>query len=54
MCVMEAADYVAGEDWSDKTRCVCPVMGAFMRSWNDNAENNAERDRLLKPLIFHL
>jgi hypothetical protein len=50
-CVMEAVAFVAGESWSDHPECVCPVIGAFMRSWNDALPNDAERDRLLKPLI---
>src|ERR1700757_4018269 len=51
MCVMEAAAYVAGEPWSDEPACACPVITAFMISWNDSLPNDAERDRLLKPLI---
>ena len=51
MCVMEAAAYVAGEPWSDHPVCACPVITAFMIAWNDALPNDAERDRLLKPLI---
>lgn len=54
VCVMEAASYVAGEKWSDEPACVCPVIGAFMRLWNDSLPNDAERDRLLKPLITQI
>jgi hypothetical protein len=50
-CVMEAVAYVAGEPWSDHPECVCPVIGAFLRVWNDGLPSDAERDRLLKPLI---
>ena len=50
MCAMEAAAYVAGEHWSDQPECVCPVIGAFMRSWND-ALPDSERTTLLLPLI---
>jgi hypothetical protein len=50
-CVMEAAAYVAREPWSDHPECVSPVIGAFLRSWNDGLPSNAERDRLLMPLI---
>ena len=49
--VMEAAAFVAGEEWSDHPKCVCPVIGAFLRSWNDSLPSDEERDRLLKPLI---
>ena len=51
MCVMEAAAYVAGEPWSDHPQCACPVITSFMIAWNDSLPSNAERDRLLKPLI---
>lgn len=51
MCVMEAAAYVAGEPWSDHPACTCPVITAFMVSWNDALPDDAERARLLKPLI---
>jgi hypothetical protein len=50
-CVMEAVAYVAGEPWSDHPQCVCPVIGAFLRNWNDSLPTDADRDRLLKPLI---
>lgn len=50
-CVMEAVAFVAGEKWGDSPQCSCPVISAFLRSWNDSLPNNAERDRLLKPLI---
>ena len=50
-CVMEAVAYVAGRPWSDSPPCVSPSIGAFMRSWNDALPSDAERDRLLKPLI---
>ena len=51
MCVMEAVSWVAGEPWSDHPQCVCPVIGAFMRSWNDSLPTDEDRTRLLKPLI---
>ena len=51
MCVMEAAAYVAGEPWSAQPLCACPTITAFMASWNDSLPSDAERDRLLKPLI---
>jgi hypothetical protein len=53
-CVMEAVAYVAGEPLSDHPDCVCPVLAAFGRSWNDSLPSDAERDRLLKPLIPRL
>ncbi|NDD84081.1 hypothetical protein EBZ38_07380 [bacterium] len=50
-CVMEAISYIAGEPWSDHPECVSLVIGAFLRSWNDNLPTDADRDRLMKPLI---
>ncbi len=50
MCAMEAAAWVAGEPWSDHPECVCPVIGAFMRSWNDSLPDD-RRTALLLPLI---
>ena len=53
-CVMEAVAYVAGEKWSDAPECACPVIGAFLRAWNDGLETDELRDELLKPLIPRL
>jgi hypothetical protein len=53
-CLLEATAYVAGEPLSDHPDCVCPVLAAFGRAWNDSLQNDAERDRLLKPLIPRL
>src|SRR6267154_2076091 len=50
-CVMEIISYVAGLPWSDHPACTCPTLTAFMISWNDGLPSDAERDRLLKPLI---
>ena len=36
MCVMEAVAMLAGEEWSDRPQCASPVIGAFLRSWNDS------------------
>jgi hypothetical protein len=53
-CVMEAVAFVAGEKWSDAPECACPIISAFLRSWNDSMPTDADRDRLLKPLILRL
>jgi hypothetical protein len=45
VCVMELASLIADEEFSDRPRCVCPVVGSFMRSWNDRAGYH-ERQRL--------
>jgi hypothetical protein len=45
VCVVELASVFAEERFSDRPRCVCPVIGAFLRGWNDRAPH-AERQRL--------
>ncbi len=50
-CTMELVAWVAGEPWSDAPQCACPVITAFVVSWNDSLPNDEDRDRLLKPLI---
>ncbi|MEO8714397.1 MAG: hypothetical protein ABI369_05235 [Acetobacteraceae bacterium] len=50
---MEAVSFVAGEQWSDHPACACPIISAFLRSWNDALPDD-ERDALLRPLIPHL
>jgi hypothetical protein len=50
MCAMEAAAWIAGEEWSDHPQCVSPVIAAFLRLWND-ALPDATRTTLLRPLL---
>lgn len=52
--VMEAVAFVAGLPLSDSPECCCPVISSLMRAWNDGLPSDAERDRLLKPLIEQL
>jgi hypothetical protein len=52
MCVMEAVAYVAGERHSDTPRCASTVIGAFLRTWNDDLDYTG-RQRL-KPYIPRL
>jgi hypothetical protein len=47
VCVMELSSYLAHEPWSDTPKCVSPVLGAFLRSWNDALDD--ETRQLLKP-----
>jgi len=51
-CVMEAVAYVAGEAWSDHPECASPVLGAFLRSWNDSLPDDDRQ--MLKALIPRL
>ena len=50
MCAMEAVAWIAREPWSDHPKCASPVIGAFMRAWNDGLPDD-ERSTLLLPLI---
>jgi len=42
---MELASLVAEEPFSDRPRCVCVVIGAFLRDWNDRS-GHAQRQAL--------
>ena len=53
MCLLEAAAWIAGEPFSDHPQCVCPVLGAFGRAWNDGLDEEA-RNRILKPFLPRL
>ena len=50
VCAMEAAAYIAREPWSDHPECVCPVIGVFMRAWNDGLPDT-DRTAILLPLV---
>jgi hypothetical protein len=45
VCVVELASLLAQEEFSDRPRCVCPVIGALLRGLNDRAPY-AKRQRL--------
>ena len=52
-CVMEAVAWVAGEPWSDHPACASPVIGAFLRSWNDSLDDTDRQQlrRWVLPLV---
>jgi len=50
-CAMELASYLAGQSFSDHPPCVSPVLGVFMRSWNDSLPTDSDRTRLLLPIV---
>ena len=52
-CGLELVAWLAGEPHGDHPECACPVVGAFVRSWNDSLED-ADRERLLRPVIPRL
>jgi hypothetical protein len=50
--VMEAVAYVAGEPFSDHPQCASPVVGAFLRAWNDRLDDETRQH--LKPYVVRL
>jgi hypothetical protein len=43
-CVMELASMLADEPFSDHPKSVCPVIGAFLRDYNDSVPKNHRQD----------
>ena len=43
-CVMELASMLAREPFSDHPVSVCPVIGAFLRTYNDSVEDGRRQD----------
>jgi hypothetical protein len=43
-CVMELASMLAGETFSDHPASVCPVIGAFLRAYNDWIDHDRRQD----------
>src|SRR5919198_2804630 len=47
-CVMELASMLAGEPFSDRPRCVDPVIAGFLRTYNDGIDDRRRQE--LYPL----
>jgi hypothetical protein len=45
VCLLELTSILAREEFSDRPACVCRVIAAFLRSWNDRS-SHAQRQRL--------
>jgi hypothetical protein len=43
-CVMELASMLAGEQFSDHPRSVCPVIGSLLRAYNDSVDDSHRQD----------
>jgi hypothetical protein len=43
-CVMELASMLAGEPFSDRPWSVCPVIGSFLRAYNDAVDDRRRQD----------
>ncbi len=52
-CVVELASLLANEPFSDRPQCVCPVIAAFLRGWNDRSAY-ADRERVLRPYAHRI
>jgi hypothetical protein len=44
VCVMELASMLAGEPFSDRPHCACPVTSAFLRAYNDGVDDERRQD----------
>jgi hypothetical protein len=43
-CVMELASMLAGEPFSDHPASACPVIGSFLRAYNDSIDDDRRQD----------
>lgn len=43
-CVMELASMLAGEPFTDHPASVCPVIGSFLRAYNDSIDDARRQD----------
>ena len=43
-CVMELASMLAGEKFTDHPVSVCPVIGSFLRAYNDSIDDRRRQD----------
>ena len=43
-CVMELASMLAGEPFTDRPQSVCPVIGSFLRAYNDSIDDRRRQD----------
>jgi hypothetical protein len=44
VCVMELASMLAGEPFTDRPACVDPVIGGFLRAYNDTIDGRRRQD----------
>src|SRR5436190_18638439 len=44
VCVMELASMLAGGRFGDRPVSVCPVIGAILRTYNDNVDDRRRQD----------
>ena len=51
-CIMEAYAWITHRPWTDHDETACPIIGAFLSSWNDNLPD--DRRSILLPLLLAL
>ena len=44
VCVMELSSMLAGERFTDRPKSVCPLIGALLRTYNDNLDDRRRQD----------
>jgi hypothetical protein len=44
MCTVELASVLAGEPFNDHPKSVCPVIAAFVRTYNDRVDAQRRQD----------
>jgi hypothetical protein len=44
VCVMELTSMLAGEPFGDHPRSACPVIGSFLRTYNDRIGDGRRQD----------
>ena len=51
-CAVELTSWLAGEPWSDRPVCSCPVLSAAVRSRNDRfGTDDVQRTRFLRDVV---
>ncbi len=45
-CVAELVSMLAGERYSDRPKCLCPALAAFVRGYNDGLDDHHRQDLL--------
>src|SRR5262245_15070283 len=51
VCAMEAVAYISGEPHSDHPKCASRTITAFLITWNDALPSDADRNRVIRPLL---
>jgi hypothetical protein len=41
-------------EWSDSMPCTCPLIGGFVRRWNDGISDDSVRTRLFSPEVLDM